>query len=254
MGDTDQALIRARLRSALPSFFRAYPVTYNLQAPGLVITCAPPHLGTSERECEPTFRLLGEAVDHTHSQSGSSPRTEADEYERYGRIEGIDIGTVYHKYYRRVFKWCLRMVRNRQDAEDLTQDAFVHVMRKIHTFRGEAKLSTWLYRVVMNTVLMHIRSARPTYDSLDDEYEEKTLYLPVSENSLSYFEAHFDLERTISQLPAGFKMVLLLHDVEEYTHSEIAKIRGGTSGTSKSQLHKARRRLRAMLNDVHWTG
>lgn len=180
---------------------------------------------------------------------------------RVGKRDGceprlaIDITGVYCKYYHRVVAWCCRIVRNPEDAEDLAQDAFVHVIRKIHTFRGEANFSTWLYRVVMNTIFMRLRKKRLPQSSLDEflaSWEGALWHQQASHMSRSAWpdpDARIDLDRAIHQLPTGFKMALVLHDVEEYHHSEIAKLRGWTVGTSKSQLHRARQRVRDLLGD-----
>lgn len=169
------------------------------------------------------------------------------------RKPAIDITTVYCKYYQRVLAWCSQIVRNAEDAEDLTQEAFIQVMRRIDTFRGEAAFSTWLHRVVMNTVFMHLRRKRLPQTSLDGVPDTAGgalrhapavhIAAPIWRDSI----ARIDLDRAIGQLATGFKLVLLLHDVQEYYHSEIAKLRGSAVGTSKSQLHKARQRLRELL-------
>ncbi len=172
------------------------------------------------------------------------------------REQAIDIETVYCKYYRRVFLWCSRVVRNAEDAEDLTQDAFVHVMRKIHTFRGEAAFSTWLFRVVMNTVFMQLRRKRLPQTSIDEVFDfgeespRSVDALGVIDSAFGRANARIDLSRAIAQMPAGFKVVLLLHDAEDYSHGEIAEIHGWTVGTSKSQLHKARQRMRELLGET----
>ena len=175
---------------------------------------------------------------------------------RHERIEqGLDMNTVFRQYHRRVRAWCCRIAGNADDAEDLSQDVFVQVIRKIHTFRGEAAFSTWLYRVAMNTVLMRLRRKRLPVSSLDAVFEtsegsvwrDPALILAASSRRDS--DARIDLNRAIVQLPNGFRVALLLHDVEDYHHSEIAKLQGWTVGTSKSQLHKARLRVRKLLAD-----
>ena len=166
----------------------------------------------------------------------------------------VDLEAVYYKYHRQVYRWCLRVVRNPEDAEDAAQDAFVHLVRKIHTFRGEADFSTWLYRVVMNTVFMRLRRKRLALLSLDEvmAFGESSAsprdFLPVTDMTMRGAAARIDLERAIDQLPEGFRESVLLHDFEEYTHEEIAGLRSWTAGTSKSQLHKARLRLRKLLH------
>jgi RNA polymerase sigma-70 factor (ECF subfamily) len=152
--------------------------------------------------------------------------------------------------------WCSRIVRDREDAQDVSQEAFIHILRKIHTFRGEAALSTWLYRVVTNTALLWLRRKHHPQTSLDDirDFGEGPQWrgssVPVVDAALQDAPARIDLKRAIDQLPAGFKATLLLHDVEDYHHHEIAEILGCSTGTSKSQLHKARRRLRELLSDM----
>ncbi len=168
----------------------------------------------------------------------------------------MDFAEIYLNYYRRVYRWCFRIVRNREDAEDLTQDTFVQVMRKIHTFRGDASLSTWLYSVARNTALMRLRRKRLPQSSLDEEHEfgegSSSPYnsFGLADHSLGDPDARIDLTRAVEQLPRGFKAALLLHDLEDYTHSEIARYRGWTTGTSKSQVHKARFRMRELLGDA----
>lgn len=167
----------------------------------------------------------------------------------------IDAATAYGRYYSRVFAWCFRIVRNTEDAEDLTQDAFVHVMRKIHTFRGEAHFSTWLYRVVMNTVFMRLRRKRASQTSLEEVLEAddgavvpSKRALKAADQSLSALIARLDLRAALEQMPRGFRTVVVLHDGEDYRHAEIAEIMGWSVGTSKSQLHWARQRLRELLH------
>ena len=164
-----------------------------------------------------------------------------------------DFEALYCRYYRRVFLWCQGVVRNPHDAEDLTQDAFIHVMSKIHTFRGEASFSTWLFRVVMNIVFMQLRRKHVPQTPLDEILEANDGAInPRSEvrrmnQTVAVLNAGVDLSRAIDSLPRGFRVALLLHDGENYTHSEIAEFMGWSPGTSKSQLHKARRRLRELL-------
>jgi len=175
---------------------------------------------------------------------------------QHERIEQeLDMNTVFRQYHRRVHAWCCRIAGNADDAEDLSQDVFVQVIRKIHTFRGEAAFSTWLYRVAMNTVLMRLRRKRLSVSSLDAvcETPEGSVWrdpaLILAARSRRDSDARIDLNRAIVQLPNGFRVALLLHDVEDYHHSEIAKLQGWTVGTSKSQLHKARLRVRKLLAD-----
>ena len=163
---------------------------------------------------------------------------------------------LYRRYSGRVFALCLRMVKNEKEAEDLTQEAFLMLFRKIHTFRGEARFSTWLYRLTANVVLMRFRKKRHPEVSLDatlesDEEDSRPLKeFGGPDLRLSGVIDHVNLTRAIEQLPDGYKEVFLLHDVEGYEHTEIAEKLGCTVGNSKSQLFKARLRLRELLQEV----
>jgi RNA polymerase sigma-70 factor, ECF subfamily len=163
---------------------------------------------------------------------------------------------LYRRYSGRVYSLCLRMVRNDSEAEDLTQEAFLRVFRKIHTFRGEARFSTWLHRLTINLVLMGLRKKRYPEVSLDatlepgEEDSRPLLELGGPDLRLSGVVDHLNLSRAIEQLPDGYKEMFILHDVEGYEHHEIAEILGCSSGNSKSQLYKARLRLRELLQEA----
>jgi RNA polymerase sigma-70 factor (ECF subfamily) len=144
------------------------------------------------------------------------------------------------------------MIKNPAEAEDLTQQAFLQVYRKIGTFRGESGFSTWLYRVTANIVLMYLRRKKPT-EILAEDLERCSSNGEVSReygsNDTSMLGAveRLNLKRAIRKLPAGYKKLFLLHDVFGYEHNEIAGLLGCSTGCSKSQLHKARKRLRRLL-------
>ena len=162
---------------------------------------------------------------------------------------------LYQLHGRRVYALCLRMVGNPADAEDLMQEAFLQLFRKIGTFRGESAFSTWLHRMTVNVVLMRLRKKSLPTDSLEETLE------PDAENSgpkrdvgapdlrLSGAVDRVNLERSIEKLPPGYRTVFVLHDVQGYEHNEIAGIMGCSVGNSKSQLHKARTRLRELLQE-----
>jgi RNA polymerase sigma-70 factor (ECF subfamily) len=145
------------------------------------------------------------------------------------------------------------MVGNEAEAEDLTQEVFLQLFRKMHSFRGESAFSTWLYRVAVNVVLMRLRRKSLTTSSLDEviELKEGTLslhqILGAPDGELTTAIDRLNLERAVAQMPAGYKQVFLLHYVEGYGHREISRILGLSIGTSKSQLYKARVRLRQLL-------
>ncbi len=148
------------------------------------------------------------------------------------------------------------MVGNASDAEDLAQEAFLQLFRKIGTFRGESAFSTWLHRMTVNVVLMRLRKKVLPATSLEETTEpdeesggpRKDVGAPDLrlEGSID----RVNLERSIEQLPPGYKTVFVLHDIQGYEHNEIAEIMGCSIGNSKSQLHKARMRLRELLHEL----
>lgn len=155
---------------------------------------------------------------------------------------------LYQRHYRRVYSICMRMTSSPAEAEDLTQDVFIQLFRRVGSYRGEAAFSTWLHRLTVNQVLMRFRKRDLQFETkvgdggaavtLDPEYGN-LMAVPIIDS--------IALDRAISQLPHGYRTVFVLHDIEGYEHEEIAKLLGVTIGTSKSQLHKARLRLRALL-------
>jgi RNA polymerase sigma-70 factor, ECF subfamily len=164
--------------------------------------------------------------------------------------------TIYQMHSRRVYALCLRMVGDPMEAEDLTQEAFLQLFRKIHTFRGESAFSSWLHRLTANIVLMRFRKKRPITVSLDelirtdDEKERPALEIGGPDPRLTGLFDRVNLHAALAQLPEGYKSMFLLHDVHGYEHNEIATMLGCSVGNSKSQLHKARKRLRELLHQV----
>jgi RNA polymerase sigma-70 factor (ECF subfamily) len=160
---------------------------------------------------------------------------------------------IYKLYSPRVYALCLRLVGDRMEAEDFVQDVFLQLFRKIHTFRGESAFSTWLYRLAANQVFMRFRKKKLTMNSLespsesDDERDSTELQIGVTDLRLTGVFDRINLQAAIKQLPGGYKEMFILHDVQGYEHNEIAQILGCSVGNSKSQLHKARKRLREVL-------
>jgi RNA polymerase sigma-70 factor (ECF subfamily) len=160
---------------------------------------------------------------------------------------------LYRAHVRRVFALCLRMLSNTAEAEDLTQEVFLTAFRKLKSFRGDSAFSTWLHRVGVNAVLMHLRKKRLSSTSLEElDQKREQAGLPAFEpgETDARLEGHADrvrLEKAIAKLPEGYKLSLILHDVQGYLHTEMAEILGCTTGTTKSQLHKARQRVREIL-------
>ena len=181
--------------------------------------------------------------------------TEAEAIRRAQAGDSAAFEHLYQLHSRRVYALCLRMVSNPADAEDLAQEAFLQLFRKIGTFRGESAFSTWLHRMTVNVVLMRLRKKSLPTDSLEETLE------PDAESSgpkrdvgapdlrLSGAVDRVNLERSIEKLPPGYRTVFVLHDVQGYEHNEIADIMGCSVGNSKSQLHKARTRLRELLQE-----
>jgi len=154
---------------------------------------------------------------------------------------------LYRKHCRRVYSICLRMMGNVAEAEDLTQEVFIHLHRKLGSFRGEATFTTWLHRLTVNQVLMHFRRlARTKRGSGDAENRDVVDHRLLDPKGVPIID-RIALEDAIAQLPRGFRAVFMLYDVEGYGHEEIAKLLNCNTGTSKSQLHRARMRLRQLL-------
>ncbi|CAN5857521.1 sigma-70 family RNA polymerase sigma factor [soil metagenome] len=155
---------------------------------------------------------------------------------------------VYRAHSAKLFGLVLRMVGNAADAEDLLQDIFLAAHRKLDGFRGESALGTWLYRLAMNQCLDYLRSrsakTSQLTDALDDERAlPETGGRGIAEQAVS----KVDLERALAQLPEGCRAAFLLYDVEGLEHREVAEALGIAEGTSKSQVHKARLKLRGLL-------
>lgn len=165
-------------------------------------------------------------------------------------------GEVYARYSTRVFNICYGMVRDVAIAEDLTQDTFLQAFRKISSFRGDSLLSTWLHRIAVNTTLMFLRreKVRPFEYSLNDTVEgedgDRTERLVGRDDrELCGAPDRVTLQRAVESLPEGYRMIFMLHDVHGYEHHEIAEFLGCTIGNTKSQLHKARLKLRTLIRD-----
>lgn len=160
---------------------------------------------------------------------------------------------IYRSYCEFVYRICLRMLRDPSEAEDATQDVFVCVFRKINTFRGESAFSSWLYRVTTNSVLMRFRKNKHknAWISLEEHREEEAAScseVNAQGMNLSGLLDRIDLQAAIDVLPSGYRTAFVLHDIQGYDHREIAKMYGHSTGNSKSQLHKARLRLRSLLS------
>jgi len=159
---------------------------------------------------------------------------------------------LYSLHKRRIYSLCLRMVGNVAEAEDLTQEAFLQLHRKIGTFRGDSAFSTWLHRLAINVVLMQLRKKGLSLISLDEATEPAPEEGPgrsfgAPDLTLSGAIDRLALQRAVNNLPAGYRLIFILHDVEGFEHNEIAAMLDCSIGNSKSQLHKARLKLRDAL-------
>jgi RNA polymerase sigma-70 factor (ECF subfamily) len=187
------------------------------------------------------------------TETGELPEADAIRLAQQGDAAAFE--RLYQLHNRRVYSLCLRMVGNTAEAEDLTQEAFLQLFRKVSTFRGESAFSTWLHRLAVNVVLMKLRKKSGTESSLeqitepDEESGGPRRDFGAPDLRLSGSIDRVNLQRAIDQLPPGYRAVFVLHDVQGYEHNEIAGIMGCSIGNSKSQLHKARMRLRELLQE-----
>jgi len=187
----------------------------------------------------------------------TSGLSEQEMISRAQRGDADCFDTLYGMYKRRVYPLCLRMTGNTADAEDLTQEAFLQLYRKISTFRGESAFSTWLHRLTVNVVLMHLRKKSLPQVSLEEMLEPREdgprRDIGARDDQLVGSIDRIVLERSIANLAPGYRSAFVMHDIQGYEHKEIAGIMKCSTGNSKSQLHKARIKLRDLLQQNHTT-
>lgn len=175
-----------------------------------------------------------------------TPDYELTQMSAEGDLEAFEM--LYQKYHRRAYSLCLRMTNNVTEAEDLTQEAFIQLFRKAGSFRGDSAFTTWFHRLVVNQVLMHFRKRSVKNEKTTEDGEMPEHLVPQTKTKANLpILNRIDINKAIAALPPGYKSVFILHDVEGFEHSEVARILGISVGTSKSQLHKARLKLRGML-------
>lgn len=192
-----------------------------------------------------------EAMQPTGCAEGNSSEAQLIARAQQGDEEAFAALFELHK--RRVYSLCLHMTRSAADAEDLTQDAMLLFFRKLPTFRGESALATWLHRMVVNVVLMHLRKKRLQQVSLDEADEGQDLpkrQYGVPDQRLTGCALRVSLEKAVASLPSGYRSIYVLHEIHGYEHAEIAQMVKCTPGNSKSQLHKARMKLRHLLRSA----
>jgi RNA polymerase sigma-70 factor (ECF subfamily) len=190
-------------------------------------------------------------TDPRQRQAKELSEAEAIERAKQGDAEAFQV--LYDMHKRRVYSLCLRMTANTAEAEDLAQEAFLQLFRKIATFRGESAFSTWLHRLSVNVVLMHLRKKGLPVVSLEEttqggsEEDTPKKDFGAEDMALAGSIDRLQLQKAVENLPPGYRTIFVLHDVEGYEHNEIAGIVGCSIGNSKSQLHKARMKLRDLL-------
>jgi len=192
----------------------------------------------------------GDLTEPRQPQSAEASEVDLIERAKQGDAEAFQM--LYDKHKRRVYSLCLRMTANTAEAEDLAQEAFLQLYRKIATFRGESAFSTWLHRLSVNVVLMHLRkknlpvvSLEETTQGTDDDSPRKDF--GADDVALAGSIDRLQLQKAVDSLPPGYRTIFVLHDIEGYEHNEIARIAGCSVGNSKSQLHKARMKWRDLL-------
>ena len=185
------------------------------------------------------------------------PRSKSEEQRVIRRAQRGDAEAfreLYEAHRRRVFNLCLRMVQDWGRAEELTQDTFLQVYRRLDTFRGDSAFTTWLHRIAVNIVLMNLRHNRSRAQEIagalpnDEDHPSPILErLGRADNALNGALDRVSLEHAIFHLPEGYRLIFVLHDIEGYEHHEIADLLGCSVGNTKSQLHKARLKIRRYL-------
>jgi RNA polymerase sigma-70 factor, ECF subfamily len=154
--------------------------------------------------------------------------------------------TVYKQHAPRIYALATRMAGSPDQGEDLLQEIFLQAHRKLASFKGDAALGTWLYRLAVNHCLDFVRSRRARMGKLTDTLDVETAAQPVARRETPI--ARIDLERALERLPEGCREAFVLHDIEGYDHREVAEMLGIAEGTSKSQVFKARMKLRGLLS------
>jgi RNA polymerase sigma-70 factor (ECF subfamily) len=187
----------------------------------------------------------------TEAEEGAAGPAQASDHALARSAAEGDIAAfeeLYKRHNRRVYSLCLRMTQNVSEAEDLAQEAFVQLFRKIGSFRGDSAFTTWLHRLTVNQVLMHFRKRKVRDERTTEDGETPDRIAPGTENPNQMpVVDRIAIDKAIGQLPPGYRTVFVLHDVEGYEHEAIARMLGCSVGTSKSQLHKARMKLRKLL-------
>ena len=194
---------------------------------------------------------MGTSKITVHPSALGVPAGHAEERALIERCRRGDLGAfeeLYRAHAGRLYSVALRLLGNTADAEDVLQEIFLAAHRKLDTFRGESALGTWLYRLATNLCLDHLRSKAGRSNQMTDALDDEVGLFDAGTSSLAeQTVTKMDLERALARLPEGCRAAFVLHDVEGLEHREVAEILGIAEGTSKSQVHKARLKLRALL-------
>ena len=159
--------------------------------------------------------------------------------------DGDAFETIYRQNASRIYTLACRMAGSPEDGEDLLQEIFLQAHRKLESFKGDASIGTWLYRLAVNHCLDYVRSRRAKMSKLTETLDAESSLEPVARRETPV--ARLDLQRAIERLPEGCREAFVLHDVEGFDHKEVAGLLGIAEGTSKSQVFKARMKLRGYL-------
>jgi RNA polymerase sigma-70 factor (ECF subfamily) len=206
----------------------------------------------SPKAAAPTDAPAAAALPGTAGPAAPADSADAAVLARAQAGDHAAFAQLYALHKRRVYSLCLRMLGNVAEAEDLTQESFLQLHRKIATFRGDSAFSTWLHRLTINVVLMHLRRKGLNLISLDEALDPSPDHGPARsfgapDMRLTGSIDRMTLEKAVESLPAGYRLIFVLHDIEGYEHNEIATLLDCSIGNSKSQLHKARMKLREAL-------
>jgi RNA polymerase sigma-70 factor (ECF subfamily) len=187
---------------------------------------------------------------HPSAAAATGRSAELELVDRCRRGELGAFEELYRAHSGRLFSLAVRMLGNPADAEDQLQEIFLSAHRKLESFRGESALGTWLYRLGMNQILDHVRSRAARTGQLTDGLDDASLLADAAGHRLADRAIdRIDLERALTELPEGCRAAFVLHDVEGLEHKEVSEVLGIAEGTSKSQVHKARLRLRGLLRE-----
>ena len=203
---------------------------------------------TSLKFCEISSELARLTRHVTAAETETPQTTDYALAQKAANGDMVAFEELYQRHNRRVYSLCLRMTGNVSEAEDLAQEVFIQLFRKIGSFRGESAFTTWLHRLTVNQVLMHFRKRGVRMETTTEDGETPIQIVKGTENPNSMpVVDRIALDKAIAQLPPGYRTVFTLHDIEGHEHEEIARMLGCSVGTSKSQLHKARMKLRGLL-------